>query len=154
MTYYVKMLGSTDMPMPNDAWGPRGDVETHVRFPPKPKPDDVSNGDEFVYYAVGGYKRVFATARVEGRPALQSHPVTAVEKRWPYLAPVTIRPTTKLKYVESGPTLDEISPGLQAKVRHGVSHFEIGRSEFERAVKLLEQAKREEDRKLRMGWTP
>src|SRR3954452_647753 len=120
MTYFVKMLGATDMPMPNDAWGSRGDNERDVRFPPKPAPTDVSSGDYLVYYAVGGYKRVFATARVEGPPKLsEEHPNPVIAKRWPYAVPVSVRPDTKVKYVSSGPALTDIGPSLQSRVGQG-----------------------------------
>lgn len=155
MTYYVKMLGSSDMPMPNHPWGARNDAEDEVRFPPRPAPAGISPGDELVYYAVGGYKRVFATARVETAPKLSDvHPNRVVAKRWPYAAKVSLRPTTKLEYVSSGPELTDVAPGLQDQVGHGVSHFEIGRAEFERAVQLLQRAKAEETRKLKTGWRP
>jgi hypothetical protein len=67
---------------------------------------------------------------------------------------VSLRPSTKLEYVSSGPELADIAPALQEEVRHGVSHFEIGRLEFERAVQLLQRAKAEEARKLKTGWRP
>lgn len=106
-------------------------------------------------YAVGGYKRVFATARVESAPKLSDvHPNPVVAKRWPYAAKVSLRPTTKLEYVSSGPELADIAPALQEKVGHGVSHFEIGRAEFDRAVQLLQRAKADETRKLKTGWRP
>jgi hypothetical protein len=155
MTYYVKLLGSTDMPMSNHPWGVRNDVEDEVRFPARPAPTEISSGDELVYYAVGGYKRVFATARVEAAPKLSDvHPNPVVAKRWPYAAKVALRPSTKLEYVSSGPELSEIGPGLQEHVGHGVSHFEIGRAEFECAIRLLERARVEEARKLKTGWRP
>jgi hypothetical protein len=154
MAYYVKMLGSADMPMPNDPWGRRNDAEDEVRFPAKPAPIKISPGDELVYYAVGGYKRVFATARIDAAPRLTAAPKTVIEKRWPYVAKVSLRPGTKLQYVSSGPELAQIGPGLQAQVGHGVSHFEIGRAEFERAVKLLQLAQTEEAKRLKKGWTP
>ena len=141
MAYFVKMLGSTDMPMPNHPWGHRNDAEDEVRFPAKPAPVEISAGDELVYYAVGGYKRVFAHGANRGCSELTAAPKTVIEKRWPYVAKVSLRPSTKLQYVSSGPELAQIGPGLQDQVGHGVSHFEIGRAEFERAVKLLQLAK-------------
>jgi len=56
--------------------------------------------------------------------------------------------------VSSRPDLAQIGPGLQDQVGHGVSHFEIGRTEFERAVKLLQLAQLEEAKKLKKGWSP
>jgi hypothetical protein len=155
MAYYVKLLGAHDRPMPNDAWGPEGvRPEDEVRFPPKPAPTDVAPGDELVYYAVGGYKRVFGAVRVETAPMLVDHPNPVVQKRWPYMANVAVRPSTKLTYVSSGPELKAIGPGLQEQVDQGVSHFEIGRAEFDKAVQLLQRAKADEDRKLKGGWPP
>ena len=154
MTYYVKLLGSTDMPMANYPWD-EDEMRREVRFPPKPPPADVSPGDELVYYAVGGFKRVFATARVEELPQINNiHSNPTVARRWPYAAAVRLRPDTKLTYVTSGPELDDITPGLQQKVGHGVSHFEIGKPEFERAVSLLRQKKMDEDQKIKTGWKP
>ena len=56
--------------------------------------------------------------------------------------------------MSSGPELAQIGPGLQDQVGHGVSHFEIGRAEFERAVKLLQMAQVEEAKKRKKGWSP
>ncbi len=155
MTYYVKLLGSTDMPMSNEPWD--RDVEMHkeVRFPARPVPKEITVGDEFVYYAVGGYKRIFGASRADGEPILNhEHSIPDVAKRWPYAAPITLNPSACLKYVSSGPSLNDITPGLQSKVGHGVSHFEIGKPQFDRAISLLRQAKGDEDRKLKTGWTP
>lgn len=155
MTYYVKLLGSTDMPMPDHPWGGRRDLKDEVRFPARPAPTEITPGDELVYYAVGGFKRVFATARVESAPQLSDvHPNPIIAKRWPYAASASLNPSTRLEYVSSGPELAAVAAGLQGKVGHGVSHFEIGRADFERAVQLLRRAKTEEDRKLKTGWRP
>jgi hypothetical protein len=155
MAYYVKLLGSSDMPMPNHPWGPSRDPGEGVRFPAQPKPTEIAVGDELVYYAVGGYKRIYATARVESKAVINDvHPNPVIAKRWPYEAKVSLRPSTKLEYVSSGPELNDVSPGLQARVQHGVSHFEIGRPEFDRAVQLLQRAQAEEQRRLKTGWRP
>ena len=154
MTYHVKMLGASDMPMANHPWSER-EINQEVRFPPKPKPVHISKGDELLYYAVGGYKRVFASARVEAPPALNDvHENPVIAKRWPYASPVSLRPEVKLEYVSSGPLLADIGPGLQEQVGHGVSDFEIGRPQFEKALDLLRKAKVEETRKLKTGWRP
>jgi hypothetical protein len=151
VSYFVKLLGSSDMPMPNEAFGRDEEMNSEVRFP-KPEPKDVHRGDELVYYAVGGYKRIFASARLEEEPVLNAvHSNPVIAKRWPYAAPVTLRPETKLKFVSSGPLLEEVGPDLQTKIGHGVSHFEIGRAQFDRALSLLRKAKDEEARRLRTG---
>ena len=52
MTCYVKLLGSSEMPMPDDWWGAgRDELDDEVRFP-KPLPKEITPGDELVYYAV------------------------------------------------------------------------------------------------------
>ena len=155
MTYYVKLLGATDMPMPNEAWGRDEEMNKEVRFPAKPPPKEIAKGDELVYYAVGGYKRLFGAVRVEDAPQLNDvHKNREVAKRWPYAAPVAIRPDVKLTYVSSGPELAAVSPALQQQIGQGVSHFEIGKPEFDRAIDLLRKAKIEEDQKLKTGWRP
>jgi hypothetical protein len=155
MAYYVKLLGSTDMPMPNHPWGARNDVEDEVRFPARPVPSEIAPGDRLICYAVGGYRRIFATARVEKPPKLSdAHPNPVVARRWPYAATVSLRPSTKLEYVSSGPELSEVAPGLQQQIRQGVSHFEVGKPEFDKAVQLLQRAKADETRKLKGGWRP
>jgi hypothetical protein len=156
MAYYVKLLGSSDMPMPNDWWwGGRNDLDDEVRFPPRPAPNEIGPGDELVYYAVGGFKRIFASARVTSVPELRDlHPNPIIAKRWPYAVDARLDPSTRLRYVSSGPELASVGPALQERVGHGVSHFEIGGTEFRRALQLLRRAKAEEDRKLKSGWTP
>jgi hypothetical protein len=153
MSYFVKMLGSTDWPMPNDAWSRKRD-EFEVRFASKPKPDDVNIGDGLLYYAVGGYKRIFAAAQVESIPEIVDDSNPEVSKRWPYLAKVKLWDSAKLTYVSSGPELNSISRDLQSRIGHGVGYFEIGRDDFERGVKLFQAAKKEEDAKLKRGWRP
>lgn len=154
MSYFVKLLGSTDWPMPIDPWDRDPEMHTEVRFP-KPQPTDVHKGDELVYYAVGGFKCIFGASRVEEPPVLNpTHSNPEVARRWPYAAPVWIRDDAKLKYLTFGPQLNEVTPGLQSNIRQGVSHFEIGRAEFDRAISLLHKAKFQEETKIKGGWRP
>ena len=148
MTYYVKLLG--DGAMPDRPWTRAHPPDATVRFPSSPAPSEIRPGDELVYYAVGGSKRIFATARVESAPVLGDIPPNdRIAKKWPYVVEVSLRPSTKLEYVSSGPLLSDVDHALQEKVRHGVSHFEIGREQFRRAMQLLERAKTDESRRLR-----
>ena len=148
MTYYVKLLGSSEMPMQDDWWaGGREELEDEVRFP-KPFPKEITPGDELVYYAVGGFKSIFATARVLSVPVerpYHSNPVIA--KKWPFASDAELDPSTRMRKVSNGPLLAAVSPALQEKIGHGVSHFEIGRPEFENAVKLLRRAKIKENQR-------
>jgi hypothetical protein len=52
-----------------------------------------------------------------------------------------------MRKLSNGPLLAAVSPALQEKIGHGVSHFEIGRPEFESAVKLLRRAKLKENQR-------
>lgn len=148
MTYYVKLIGSRDMPMPDDWWG-RSTDEYEVRFPP-PLPKEITPGDELVYYAVGGYKSIIATGRVNGFPVRQPmHPNPEIARRWPFAAEAEMDPATRVRFVSSGPPLIAVGPDLQKRIGPHVSHFEIGRVEFDRAVQLLRRAVNDEKRKLK-----
>jgi hypothetical protein len=155
VSYFVKLLGSSDFPMPDDAFDRDPEMSYEVRFPKGSPPSDVAPGDELVYYAVGGFKRIFASARVDGPAVLNAvHSNPEVARRWPYAAPVSLRPETRLDRVSAGPELAEVGPGLQQKVGHGVSHFEIGRAEFDRALSLLRKAKLAEAARAKAGASP
>jgi hypothetical protein len=148
VTYYVKMIGASDLPLTNTPFADIPSLLNRVRFPRDQFPHYMTPGDELVYYAVGGYKGLFAIAELAGPPERDipiSDPV--VMKRWPHAADVRIR--IRLDEVTSGPQLTEVSPSLQREVHQGVSHFEIGRPEFDRAYELLRKAKAAEDLRAR-----
>ncbi|MDQ3822178.1 MAG: hypothetical protein M3321_02925 [Actinomycetota bacterium] len=154
MTYYVKMIGASDLPLPNTPFQDIPSLLRRIRFPREQFPSYMTPGDELVYYAVGGYKGLFAIAELTSKPE-RDVPIDdpVVRKRWPHAADVTIR--MRLDRVTSGPQLAEVSPALQQNVTQGTSHFEIGRPEFERAYELLRKAKAAEElenrRLARMG---
>jgi hypothetical protein len=152
VTYFVKLLGSKDWPMPDDAWDRDPEMWKEVRFPKGAPPRDVSAGDELIYYAVGGYKRIFGASRLDG-PAVQNlvHSNPEIARRWPYAAPVTVREDARIERVQNGPLLSEVGPGLQQQIGEGVSHFEIGRPDFDRAISLLRKAKAAEKLKVTPG---
>jgi hypothetical protein len=142
MTYFVKLLGSSKWPMPDDPWNRDEEMHTEVRFPPKPPPTDVARGDEFIYYAVGGTKCIFGASRAEGDPVLNSkHSNPEVARLWPWAVPIRLREGACVPRLSVAPLLESVAPGLQDNIGHGVSHFEIGHSEFTKALRLLERAK-------------
>jgi hypothetical protein len=144
MTYFVKLLGAHDWPMPDDPWNRDQEMHTEVRFPAKPPPTDVARGDEFIYYAVGGTKCIFGAARADGAPVIsQHHSNPEIAKRWPYAAPVELRRSACVPRLMLSPLLASVGPGLQEQIGQGVSHFEIGQPEFTRAIRLLERAKQD-----------
>ncbi len=72
----------------------------------------------------------------------ERHPNHEIARRWPYAVDVELNPSAYVKYVSSGPELATVGPSLQARIGHGVSQFEIGRTEFDRALHLLRLAQR------------
>ena len=106
---YVKMIGASDLPLPNDPFAQIPSLARLVRFPRDQFPHEIKKGDELLYYAVGGYKKVFAQVRLIGDPA-QDVPVTGsargvsnaqIFRRWPHAAAVELGP--HVDYVEFGP---------------------------------------------------
>src|SRR4051812_22733442 len=92
MTYFVKLLGSSEWPMPDDPWGRDPELHAEVRLPAKPPPTNVARGGELIYYAVGGMKCIFGASRVENIPVLNpKHSNPQVAKQWPYASPVELR---------------------------------------------------------------
>lgn len=129
--------------MSDDPWTRDPEMHREVRFP-APDPTEVSPGDEFIYYAVGGTKCIFGASRAKDRPVInQYHSNPEVARQWPYAAPVELRKSACVPRLSEAPLLASVGPGLQEKIGHGVSHFEIGAADFARALRLLERAKRD-----------
>src|SRR4051812_14056441 len=111
--HYVKMIGASDLPLPNDAFVAAPSIKRRVRFPRDQFPRDMKKGDELVYYAVGGYKKLFAQVRLTADPEREvlvdeleaRDGVAAVEifRRWPHAADVELG--QHVERVESGPDL-------------------------------------------------
>jgi hypothetical protein len=151
MTYFVKLLGARNWPMPDDPWARDREMHTEVRFPPKPAPTDISRGDELIYYAVGGTKCIFGASRVDDLPVINHyHSNPEVARRWPYAAPVELRKSACVPRLSVAPLLAAVASELQDQIGEGVSHFEIGHSEFTKAIRLLERARQDA---LRRGLT-
>lgn len=108
--YYIKMIGAHDMPLPNDPFIQRPDLKDLVRFPRDQFPKEMSKGDELLYYAVGGYKKIFAHARLAEDPRRDvPTPDHEIFRRWPHGAAIELGP--HLDYVEFGPDLWDVTPG-------------------------------------------
>lgn len=140
MACFLKMIGASDLPLPNDPFVARPELRTQVRFPRDQFPAEMKAGDELLYYAVGGYKKVFAVARLEAAPQ-RDVPVgdSNIFKRWPHAAPITLGP--HLEYVEFAPDLTLVDRGLQERIHQGVSHFPISSAQYSRALSLIQAAR-------------
>lgn len=137
---YVKMIGASDLPLPNDPFIKIPSLARLVRFPRDQYPRDMKKGDELLSYAVGGYKKLFAQVRLTGAP-VRDVPTSDSEvfRRWPHAATVDLGP--HVDYVEFGPDLWDINPRLMDEIHQGVSHFPISSADFERAVRLINKGK-------------
>jgi hypothetical protein len=59
---WVKLIGASDLPVPNAVFREIPSLAELVRFPKGQFPTDMRKGDALLYYAVGGYKKVFAAS--------------------------------------------------------------------------------------------
>jgi len=137
---YIKMIGASDLPLANDPFIKDPSLKRFVRFPRDQFPRDIKKGDELLYYAVGGYKKLFAQARLVEDPR-RDVPTSNSEvyRRWPHGATIELGP--HLDYVEFGPDLWDINPRLTDEIHQGVSHFPISQTDFDLGVRLIQKAK-------------
>lgn len=136
MAYWVKLIGASDLPVPNAAFEEIPSLANLVRFPRDQFPEDISRGDGLLYYAVGGYKRLFAAVHLTEDPRRDVPGADpAIYKRYPHAATVQLGP--HLDYVEFGPELAAIDPKLQGEIRQGVSHIAISSTQFDQGVRLI-----------------
>jgi hypothetical protein len=133
------MIGASDLPLPNDPFIQIPSLKTLVRFPRDQFPTGMTKGDELLYYAVGGYKKLFAQVRLAEDPR-RDVPTSDKEvyRRWPHGAEIELGP--HLDWVEFGPDLWSVNPRLVDEIHQGVSHFPIGQADFDTAVRLIRQA--------------
>jgi hypothetical protein len=133
---WVKMIGASDLPLPNDPFVQIPSLRTQIRFPRDQFPRDMGRGDELLLYAVGGYKKIFATVMLEEEPERDVGGTDPwIFKRWPHAVRVQLGPHVDL--VEHGPDLTDINPRLQGEIHQGVSHFPVSRDDYDKAVRLL-----------------
>jgi hypothetical protein len=136
MAYWVKLIGASDLPVPNAAFKEIPSLANLVRFPRDQFPEDIRRGDGLLYYAVGGYKKLFAAVHLTEDPRRDvpgAEP--AIYKRYPHAAGVKLGP--HLDFVEFGPDLAAVDRKLPREIRQGVSHFPISAQQFETGVRLI-----------------
>ena len=147
MAYWVKLVGASDFPLPNDPFIAIPSLKEQIRFPRDQFPREIIRGDEMLLYAVGGYKKIFAAVMLEEDPRRDVPGADAVVfRRWPHAVAVRLGP--HIDFVEFGPDLNDIKAGLQSEVRQGVSHFPISAADYQAALRMLATA-REAQRRAR-----
>ena len=142
MAYWLKLIGASDWHVGERPFDQRPSLKTAVRFPRDQFPGQrIGVNDSLVYYAVGGWKRIFAIVQVVGEPKRDVPSGDAdVERRWPHAAAVILAPehVTDLRIA---PMLTSVSPSLQREIGQGVSYLEMGEPEFQRAKESLRRAR-------------
>ncbi len=97
MTGWVKLVGASDLPLPNHPFVQIPSLCEEIRFPRDHFPRDMSIGDEMLLYAVGGYKKIFAAMRVEEEPQRDVGGTEPwIVKRWPHAVRVHLGPHVDL----------------------------------------------------------
>jgi len=148
MAYWVKLVGASDFPLPNDPFISIPSLAELIRFPRDQFPRELGRGDEMLLYAVGGYKKVFAAVMLEADPRRDVPGAdAAVLRRWPHAVAVRLGP--HVDYVEYGPDLNEIRQGLQSEIGQGVSHFGISATDYQNGLRLLARARDTQERSRR-----
>jgi hypothetical protein len=138
MALWLKLVGSSDWPMPKDMWlSGRTDLLTSVGFPKNPS---VRAGDQLVYYAVGPSK-VIGIVSVVSDPVQESG-LTEKERRWGFRCKVT--PRIAISEYARAPDLEDLEPpGRRPPLKKSIpqkSHIRLTQDEFDRAVSALEVA--------------
>lgn len=142
MSYWLKLVGASDWHCDQHPFTDDPELKNQVRFPKDKFPGtSMTVGDKLVYYAVGGWKRVFAVVEVI-EPPQRDVPTQGgqVDARWPHAVRV-IRTEDWLDDVAKAPTLSSISRTLQGEIQQGVSHLPMGHHEFEAARAAIRKAR-------------
>jgi hypothetical protein len=141
MGYYLKLIGTTEDPLPVDWTTQRPQVVNGVRFGGRGMPP-LRKGDGVIYYAVGRQRLCGLLEVVSEKPTPENPPTepwAAHEKeRWPWW--VGLQPIVLLPADERAPHVDEVGFDVQRIIRK--SYIPIGPGEF----KKMEEAIRERGR--------
>jgi hypothetical protein len=126
MTFWLKMIGSSDKHWPEDRSYDRG----HIGFRGR-KPSGVQPGDRMILYAVGS-KRLFAIVDVVSRWKVND------EAGWPYRVDIQWPPTVNVA-PSDGVDANDVSADLTERVRRK-SHIRLSAQEFQLAATRLREA--------------
>jgi hypothetical protein len=125
--YWLKMIGEATMPCPDPYILPFADF---TRNPRRVRP-----GDHLILYAVGGFKTVFAVAKVT------SSVKQSGVQQWPFR--VNLEYEVNLKPSDGVPISDaELLKHLPA-IQFGHSHLSLSEEEFQHAAAKLRATARQ-----------
>ena len=127
MTFWLKMIGTSERHWPENLSYDRGHIEFRGR-----RPSGVRPGDRMILYAVGS-KRLFAVVDVisEWQESDEEEWPYRIDIKWP--AAVNVAPS-------SGVYANEVSPDLTERVRRK-SHIRLTEQEFQLAATKLGEAR-------------
>jgi hypothetical protein len=113
-----------------------------VLFPRGLKLEEVTSGDQLVYYAVGGPKAVFGIVRLAEDPIVDKYVGSSdpAQARWPSAAACTSSRAEQVDALWLAPKLEDVSPRLASVSLHMKSHLEMTDAEFLRARTLIRKA--------------
>jgi hypothetical protein len=137
MSYFLKLIGTSEDPLPADWMQTRREVLRGVRFGQKPP---THKGDLIVYYAVGR-KRLCGLLRVASEEPTRENPdsepwTEGQKRRWRWW--IKLLPIVTLPADESAPHVDDV--GFDATRVRRKSYVPLAPEEFRRMEKALRQA--------------
>jgi hypothetical protein len=101
----------------------------------------IGKNDRLVYYAVGGFKCIFAIVDVVGHPQRNvAHEDPKISRRWPHAVAVSLTPY-RVEHLRYAPQLAEVSMRLAQAIGQGVSHLEMSEAESMKAAAALRNAR-------------
>lgn len=140
MEYWLKTIGASRAPLPDDWLKVSHRLSERVHFPKNARPRGISQGDHFLLYGVtdiGG--RIIGAARFESPTFYLDDGSQEPERRpedvesWPWRLDITI--LLSVWHSHRGPTVDAIGvPGTKVRRR---SHIRITEEEYQAGVEAL-----------------
>jgi hypothetical protein len=139
---WLKLVGSTENPVP-DYWNvDRPDLLSEIRFPWNKPPSDIWAPGWLILYAVGT-GALIAIQSVDGPPQLlprRGAPGTP-ENRWPHK--LAVKTECVCSPVSSAPRLRDTAPEIAARYRsrfRNGSYWKIDNGEYELLAEIIQAA--------------
>ena len=123
--FWLKLIGSAEKPCPEEYQCSHADLAR--------RPRRIQEGDEMIFYAAGGSKRVFAQVRVASRYYERD------DDRWPYR--INVECLIRLP-VSCGADIEKIdATGRLRRAIPRATYFELSEEEYDRAIVALQEAR-------------
>lgn len=139
---WLKLVGSTENPVPNHWEVDRRDLLTEIRFPWNKPPSDIWAPGTLILYAVGS-GALIAVQSVDGPPQLlpRRGAPGSPEHRWPHK--LAVKTELVCSPVDEAPTLRDAAPDIadhyRKRFRNG-SHWKLENDELDRLRAIVSAA--------------